>query len=108
MPKRKFFKTTFTVEVLSEEEPVSDDLSLEEIERGFTSGDWSGRVTCEGSEELSAQEAVYELTEQGSDPSFFRLTEDGEELDDESDEDEEEELNEDEEGDEEGDEEEDT
>lgn len=101
MPKRRFFKTTFTVEVLSEDEPVSEDLSLEEIERQYTSGNWSGRKICEGSEELSAQEAAYELMEQGSEPSFFRLTEDGEELDDESDEDEEDELNEDEEGDEE-------
>ncbi len=100
MRKRKFYKTTFTVTVLSEDEPISEDLSLEEIERGFTSGDWSGQVTSEGSEELSAQEAAYELMEQGSDPSFFRLTEDGEDLDDESDEDEDEEDELNEEGDE--------
>jgi hypothetical protein len=93
MNSRKFYKTIFTVEVLSEREPVSDDLSLEEIEKGFIDGNWSGKVTCE-SEEISAQEAAYELMEHGSEPEFFGLTEDGE---DESDEDDEDELMEDEE-----------
>lgn len=76
MAKRKFFKTVVTVEVLSEDFPVSST-DLGEIHEMITTGDCSGVVKITSAEELSPQHAARALVEQGSDPEFFDLHEDG-------------------------------
>lgn len=74
---RKFFKTTIVVTVLSEDEPVSADMPLEGIGYEIVHGDWSGEYDVTEIVELSGKEAADALAAQGSDPSFFRLNEDG-------------------------------
>jgi len=83
MSKRKFFKQKVTIEILSEDKPLSEDVSLEGIYYAITDGDCSGIVTHEAPEELNGEQAAKALMEQKSDPSFFRLTEDGEDAEDE-------------------------
>ena len=72
---RKFYKTTFTVEVLSEL-PLGD-LGLEDIQYEITEGHCSGVTTTSEVKELSGPEMAKELLAQGSDPEFFDLDADG-------------------------------
>lgn len=75
--KRKFYKTTITTVVLSEE-PFRYE-TLADMQEQIYAGDCSGTFT-DKSEELSAKEIVNALKEQGSDPEFFQLDKDGNEL----------------------------
>jgi len=75
--KRKFYKTTIKVEVLSEL-PLPSNPNLAGIAYAIIDGDCSGTVTTESVEELDGPAAAKALMEQGSDPSFFMLTENGE------------------------------
>jgi hypothetical protein len=75
--KRKFYRTVFQYEVLSEE-PITDSLSLEQINYECTEGDWSGHFLDTHSEELNGKAMADKLAEQGCDPEFFQLTENGE------------------------------
>ena len=77
---RKFFRTLISVEVLSEDAPISDETSLEEISYLISEGDCSGALEIVGRESLSGSEAAQALISQGSDPEFFRLDRDGREL----------------------------
>jgi len=77
---RKFYKTVFTVEVLSEE-PLRDDMDLSDVDYMITEGGWSGIVDRSDTVELSGLEAARELQNQGSDPDFFCLDEDGNDAD---------------------------
>ena len=67
---RKFYKTTFTVEVLSEE-PFNETHDLSYIGESITLGECSGTVSISEDEELSAEQMAEALIEQGSDPDFF-------------------------------------
>lgn len=62
-------RTVFQVEVLSEE-PLSSDLNLAELHHFITDGAGSGVVSLVSSTELSGQDAVAAVLEQGSDPEF--------------------------------------
>jgi hypothetical protein len=73
--KRKFYRTVFTVEVLSEEEPETVD--LETLAYQIGDGGWSGVVEKGESEKLDGLQTARALEEQGSDPCFFRLDENG-------------------------------
>jgi hypothetical protein len=77
---RKFFKTTYTVVVLSEDTPATN-LPLEQLAYAITDGDCSGKVSDDGGVLLTGPQAAAALIEQSSDPSFFRLTVDGEDMD---------------------------
>ncbi len=76
--KRKFYRTVFTVEVLSEEEP--SPLDLETLNYQITDGDWSGVVEKGQSLKIDGKQMAKLLIKQGSDPSFFNLTDTGEDL----------------------------
>jgi len=78
MTKRKFYKTIFRIEVLCEDERGFDD--LDEICYAVTEGDCSGMLTTETKEVLNGKEMAKELKKQGSDPSFFMLTNKGEDI----------------------------
>lgn len=80
MTSRKFYRTLFTVEVLSEE-PVPDDMDLEGILEECTSGSYSGDVKRGKCFILNGQMAAQGLLRQRSDPGFFQLTEKGEDID---------------------------
>ena len=77
--KRKFYKTTITITVLSEDEPVSDDTDdfLIDLAWQIKEGDWSGKVEVTSTKELTAKQAAQALKRQGSDPEFFCLDDDG-------------------------------
>ena len=77
-----YYRTIFTVEVLSEY-PL-DVCNLATVDRLITEGGCSGVVTHSDSVELSAKEAAAALMAQGSDPEFFGLDSDGNEIDDEA------------------------
>jgi len=76
---RKFYRTIVHFEVLSEDAPVGDDVSLETIAAECDTGNWSGRFLDNTEEELTAPEMARALIEQGSDPEFFQLEEEVEE-----------------------------
>jgi hypothetical protein len=77
--KRTFYKTIIQVEVLSEE-PIPDPLDLGQLYDETYDGEWSGRIVNMVSEELDGLQAAKALWNQGSDSEFFRLSEDGEDL----------------------------
>ena len=76
MTDKKFHKTVFQVTVLSEK-PFASDLSLSDIHDEITTGDCSGVVKEVSHEEMNGKQAADALYEQGSDPGFFMLDDEG-------------------------------
>lgn len=77
-PPRKFFKTILEVEILSEE-PLGP-MSLTNYAYEIAQGDCSGVYKVVSEEELDGPSAAKALIEQGSDPEFFALNEDGSDM----------------------------
>lgn len=78
--KRDFCRTVFTIEVLSEDylpDHMNPSEIWEECLTGAYSGDYSKKV-----QPVDALRVVRLLKAQGSDPSFFRLTSKGEDVED--------------------------
>lgn len=76
---KKYYKTVIQMEVLSEE-PIGD-ADMQTILHQTTDGDWSGKnTTIVQDEALSGKQMADALREQGSDPEFFQLDEDGNEI----------------------------
>lgn len=71
---QKFFKTTITVVIISEECPVSE-LGLTDIAYQISQGDCSGEITKTEVVPLTPGQAAQALIEQGSDPDFLGLGE---------------------------------
>jgi hypothetical protein len=80
--KRKFYRTVIQIEILSEDEPFGDGKTLEEINDEITYGHCSGKITTETQEEMTAGRTALHLIAQGSDPAFFMLDKDGNNLED--------------------------
>lgn len=78
---RKFYRTRFFVEVLSEEE-IPAHMSLGEVMQECQDGDYSGDSGHLNTKVLDGRQAAKALQKQGSDPGFFRLTAKGEDADD--------------------------
>jgi len=81
--KRQFHKTVIKVTVLSEE--PYDNTDIDQLAHDITDGDCSGDVEIVSSKVLTGRQAAKALQGQGSDPDFFRLTEDGKDTADEED-----------------------
>ncbi len=79
MSKRTFYKTTITLDILSEE-PIPNPDDITTIANEMINGDYSGIVRDAEMDELDGKEAAEELMCQGSDPGFFGLDDDGEDL----------------------------
>jgi hypothetical protein len=78
--KRKFYRSVIQVEVLSEEPVYFDNLT--DVHHAITNGACSGSVNdLIQNEVVDGPRMAALLMEQASDPGFFRLTEDGEEAD---------------------------
>lgn len=77
---RKFHKTIFRYEVLSEE-PLGE-VSLEDLQALCSDGPCSGRFLKRSETVLNGRQAVLALLNQGSDHEFFNLTERGEDAKD--------------------------
>jgi len=75
--KREFYRTSITVDVLSEE-PIGSNWSLVDIAQGMIQGDFSGIWRKAPAVTVTSTEAISILRDQGAEPGFFRLTEDGE------------------------------
>lgn len=80
---KTIYKTTFVIEVLSEQ-PLPENVSLHMIEYETEDGDWllSGK-RVDTKEELSGRQAVEAILEAGSQPEFFQMDDEGNELDEE-------------------------
>lgn len=79
MTDRKFYKRVYRVEILSES-PIPAGRDLEDVLFEATEGDYSGAVQEEEEVVLTGAEAAKELIKQRSDPDFFGLTDDGEDV----------------------------
>jgi len=75
---RKFYRTVFQYEVLSEV-PVESS-QLEDIAYECRDGHFSGQMLSQTQETIDAKTAVKALLNQGSDPEFFQLNMDGEDI----------------------------
>lgn len=78
---RKFFKQVLRVTVLTEDKPLRHYGNLGLVHEAITAGDCSGAIEEVSCTEMTPQEAVKNLEAQGSEPGFFRLGEDGEDMD---------------------------
>jgi hypothetical protein len=77
---RKFYRTVFTFEILSED-PITQGLDLKEIAQETDEGSWSGRFLDSNQEEVDGRRMAELLTEQDSDPMFFMLDNEGNDVD---------------------------
>ena len=80
MTDRKFHRYVFTYEVLSEH-PIPARMGLADMLRETEEGDFNGNLLESHNEIIDGETAARLLLESGSDPCFFRLTEDGEDDD---------------------------
>lgn len=78
---KKFHRYVYKVEVLSEEE-LPTDLSLDSINYEITEGHCSGMRLDTEHEEVDGKKMASLLQAQGSDPEFFDLSPEGEDLGD--------------------------
>lgn len=79
--RRKFYRRVITIEVLSEE-PVPDNVSPAGIWNECVNGAWSGDYKVGKSERVDGPTMARLLRKQASDPSFFRLTSKGADVED--------------------------
>lgn len=73
---RKFYKKTFKVTVLSENDYTFGDINA--LAYSITEGDNVGEIEEISSKELGAKQIVKELNNLGSQPEFFMLNDNGE------------------------------
>jgi hypothetical protein len=79
--KRIFHRTEITIEVLSEE--YYDPESLGDVEHDIGLGDCSGDWHVTKRDEVDGATMAKLLQEQASDPEFFQLDDEGNDLDEE-------------------------
>lgn len=79
--KKTIYKNTVTIDILSDEPLSDDEINLEHIKHQITEGDWSGDLKW-GTKNLGivGQRAASEIMLQGSDPEFFGMDEEGNEI----------------------------
>lgn len=81
MAKKKLYKSVLRVEILSEE-PFPESVSLEDVKYEITDGHCSGILNWEThNSEIVGAEASKEVLNQGTDPEFFQMDEEGNEID---------------------------
>lgn len=76
-----FHRLVLELEILSEE-PIPEDIQLAELAELITTGPCSGLITITKQGELCGKEMATALLAQGSDPEFFQLDDDGNDLED--------------------------
>lgn len=81
MAKRKFFLTTLTVEVLSEDSPLDPDMSLTDVDEFIGEGDGVGRIRF-SKRSITSRGAATTAKLYGSEPGFFRLDDKGRTVED--------------------------
>jgi len=84
--KRTFYRTVLKVEILSE--TPYNETSLDQVAHDITEGEQVGKITTEiASEELNGKEAAAALSDAGSEPGFFMLDKNGNDVFDDDDDD---------------------
>jgi len=79
MTNRKFYKTIIQLEVLSED-PIGD-MGMDYIIYHVNVGDFSGKFeTITQDQELDGLQVAYALMNQDSNPEFFMIDENGDDL----------------------------
>jgi hypothetical protein len=78
--KKKLYKTVIQIEVLSEE-PIPDGMSIEEIANEAMDGGYSMVSGIKSSKVIEGKRAANAAHAQGSDPDFFGMDENGNEID---------------------------
>lgn len=79
--KRTFYRNVFTIEILSEE-PLSGEERLSDIEYLIGPGPCSGKIeTTTDNEQVDGRDMARLLQDQGSEPGFFSLDEQGRDVD---------------------------
>lgn len=76
----RFYRTTIEVEILSEGCPIISGLTLADIHEAITTGEWNGEWNAESRIEVTPRQMAKLLIKQGSDPQFFQLDEDGNDI----------------------------
>lgn len=76
LPTRKFYRTVFEVEILSEC-PSADEWGPEDIVHQMTDGEASGRLQVLSHKQVSPKRMVALLEAQASSPEFLGLCSDG-------------------------------
>lgn len=76
MTSRKFYKTRYVIEVLSEE-PIPEVMDISQVIAEATDGNFSLDVTHITKTELDGKQAARALWKQGSATEFFQLDKDG-------------------------------
>ena len=79
MNARKFYRTVFQVEVLSES-PIGA-VELDTLHHMITEGECSGDVKIMSRQKLDGKQAAKALLKQGSDPGLFNLDHHGKGID---------------------------
>ena len=87
MSKRKFYRVVYTCEVLTDDKKIFDTMyngfwRMDEVASEIESGDCSGNFYVKSAQEVTPKKMVKLLQDQGSDPEFFSLDEDGNDIDD--------------------------
>lgn len=79
---KKIYRNVVQIEVLSDEPLKTGELTdLENVSFQIGEGDWSGRIKpVIQNLTYTGKEAVEIIQEQGSDPEFFNLDQDGNEI----------------------------
>lgn len=78
---KEYFRTVLQIEVLSQDADFGEGMSLSDIGYAIDEGPCSGSITTVTVEPVMPQTMARLLVAQGSDPGFFMLDEDGNELD---------------------------
>lgn len=78
---KKIYRTIIRYEILTEE-PIVDEVGLDDIAYQCAHGDWSGRwlPAEENGTELTGKDAVEAIKAQGSEPEFFNMDDEGNEF----------------------------
>lgn len=84
MTNRKFYRTIYTVEVLSDA-PIPEGLDLTDVLEEAHIGSYCADVKGQDSFTVDGKEMARLLTDQRSDPQFFDLNEEGDDLNEEGD-----------------------
>ncbi len=79
--QRKFYVTTLTIKVLSEE-PIPSYVELDGIVDEMDDGDYVGKVVETSEREVTGKEMADLLHDIGSEPQFFQIDDDGNDLED--------------------------
>jgi hypothetical protein len=74
---KKYYKTTFTIAVLSEE-PIPGDADLAAVMHEADTGSYVAYKEKNNQETLTGKQVADALYDAGSEPGFFMLNDDGE------------------------------